>query len=183
MAGLKEMFEYVENLIMPVEYIDIDEPEQTKIQENRTVIKEEEQESRIKVANGEDVVVPTTTAHTYSASVQSEAAPHHITYGGRETRRPKLTVHTTKVPSFDVNVYTPKHFDQAADISNCLKAGKAAMVNFEQVDPENQCRICDFVNGSCYVLDGAVRRISETMVLDVPANVNVNEINAFPLEE
>ena len=49
------------------------------------------------------------------------------------------------------------------------------LVNYDNVDMDMQRRICDFMNGACYVLGGDARRISSNMVLYVPAGVNIGD--------
>lgn len=110
-------------------------------------------------------------------------AQHEASSIRHKNKRPNLTVHTTKIPELDVQVYVPMDFDQVTAIADDLKAGKAAIVNYEHVDAAMQRRICDFINGSCYVIDGEAKRISEAMVLYVPANVNVNEMRAVPVTD
>ncbi len=88
-------------------------------------------------------------------------------------QRPVLTVHTTKVPELKMLVYVPTSFDQAQIIADALKSKKAAVVNYEKIDGEEQRRLCDFINGVCYVMSGEAKRISETMVLYVPDNVEI----------
>ena len=89
--------------------------------------------------------------------------------------RPVLTVHTNKVPELKMTICMPTSFDQANRIANALKNKEAVLVNYEKVSITEQRRLCDFVNGVCYVLDGGVQRISETSVLYVPAQVNIDK--------
>lgn len=89
--------------------------------------------------------------------------------------RPVLTVHTNKVPELKVMVYTPTSFDQANIIANALRNKEAVIVNYEEVDSAEQRRLCDFVNGVCYILDGGVQRISDKIVLYVPVNVDIRK--------
>ena len=77
--------------------------------------------------------------------------------------RPKLTVHAA--PKLKVRIYTPTTFDEVVNIADDLRDKKAVVVNYERVDVDLQRRICDFVNGSCYVQDGGVKRICNTIVL------------------
>ena len=95
-------------------------------------------------------------------------------------QHPQLTVHTTKIPELRVQIYVPENFDQVTDIADNLKAGKAAVVNYERVAAEEQRRICDFVNGACYIVNGCAKRISEQIVLYAPEGVDVAE--AMPAE-
>lgn len=87
--------------------------------------------------------------------------------------RPKLTVH--EAPKLKVRIYTPTTFDEVVNIADDLRDKKAVVVNYERVDVDLQRRLCDFVNGSCYVQDGGVKRICNTIVLYVPEGVNVSE--------
>lgn len=87
--------------------------------------------------------------------------------------RPLLTVHTN--PELKMMVYMPESFDQANIIANALKSKEAVIVNFERVSDKEQRRLCDFLNGVCYILDGGVQRVSEMIVLYVPTNVEINK--------
>ena len=49
------------------------------------------------------------------------------------------------------------------------------LINYEKIEQSEQVRICDFMNGACYVLDGSVKRISAKMVLYVPNGVSIEE--------
>ena len=82
-----------------------------------------------------------------------------------------------------MQIYVPTKFDQVADIADDLKAKHAAIVNYERVDAAEQRRICDFINGVCYVEDGEARRISDTMVLYVPSGVSVAEVSPVGFEK
>ena len=59
------------------------------------------------------------------------------------------------------------------NLLHALKKNEAVIVNYEKVDGDEQRRLCDFINGVCYVLNGAVKRISAEMVLYVPENVDI----------
>lgn len=97
------------------------------------------------------------------------------TYAGHQdkTERPVLTVHTN--PDLKIKVFVPTTFDQANLIANCIKNKEAVVVNYEQVDTKEQRRLCDFLNGVCYVLDGGVQRITNVSVLYVPENVEISK--------
>ena len=90
------------------------------------------------------------------------------------SQRPKLTVHTTKVPELAMEIHVPSNFDQVARIADDLLMSRAAIVNFERVDGPEQRRICDFINGVSYILDCEARRITDAMILYVPSEVDVS---------
>ena len=91
----------------------------------------------------------------------------------QQPTRPNLVVH--EAPKLKVRIYTPTSFDQAAGIADDLRDKRAVVVNYERVETELQRRICDFINGCCYVTDGGVKRVCDTIVLYVPEGVNVSE--------
>lgn len=94
------------------------------------------------------------------------------------TARPRLSVCAAQTGELAVDIYVPTAFAQAARIADDLIAKKAAIVNYERVEGNEQRRLCDFINGVCYILDGEARRISDGMVLYVPTGVNVVTANA-----
>lgn len=87
--------------------------------------------------------------------------------------RPVLTVHTN--PDLKIKVFVPTTFDQANLIADCLKNRESVVVNYEQVEDKEQRRLCDFLNGVCYVLNGGVQRITNVSVLYVPDNVEISK--------
>lgn len=147
-----------------------------------------------------DILMPIEEEETVAAAAVGKDAKEEVVYGGQKvvngdnvaymtpaakttSKRPQLTVHTTKVQDLKVHIYVPTTFDEVTSIADDLKSGRAAVVNYERVDLGEQRRICDFVNGACYVLNGEARRISETMVLYVPAGVEVAEIRPVMVEK
>lgn len=96
--------------------------------------------------------------------------------------RPQLTLHTNQSPlvneknKFAVKIYVPKCFDDAQIIADNLKQGKMAVVNYVDIDLQEQIRICDFLNGSIYVLQGLARRINDTMVIYVPQGIKIEPL-------
>ena len=77
-----------------------------------------------------------------------------------------------------IQIYTPQNFDSVSEIADALKSKRSAIVNYERVELSEQRRICDFLNGVCYVQDGEVRRITATMVLYVPDGVEISEVKS-----
>ena len=92
--------------------------------------------------------------------------------------RPQFTVHTTKTQEMSVKVHSPEKFDHVVFIADDIKDNRSVIVNYEGVGPAEQRRICDFMNGLCYVLDGDAKRISANIVLYVPSGVDVSDAMA-----
>ena len=168
-SSVHKKFDSFVNILMPPDYVE--EQEEETLEETKAEpapkIQETVQHRERKVVNG---------ASVYSR--ESEAAESSYEKAAAQSRRherPRLTVHTTKQPSLRVRVYAPTNFDQVTSIADDLKDGKATVVNYERIEAEEQRRICDFVNGVCYVLDGCAKRISPQIVLYVPQGVDVDE--------
>ena len=149
------MLEKLKHLLMP-EVIEEEEVEEQA---------EEMVETPRKVVNGASIAPPFAQARPVVSSVRPKPA--------MMSEQPHLSVRTTPVEELAVDIYVPTAFAQVARIADNLIAKKAAIVNYERVEGNEQRRICDFVNGVCYILDGEARRISDGMVLYVPAGVNV----------
>ena len=168
-ASVQKKFDSFVNVLMPPDYEE-EVQEEEAVQEEKVQpaarVQETAQQSAQKVVNG---------APVYSEASSAAASPYERAAARTRQERPKLTVHTTKQPNLKVRIYAPSNFDQVTAIADDLKAGKATVVNYERIDAEEQRRICDFVNGVCYVLDGCAKRISEQIVLYVPVGVDVDE--------
>ena len=86
-----------------------------------------------------------------------------------------LTVHTTKVAELKVRIHRPRRYDDVGAAVNQLKQGIAVTVNFDCLNEPERRRVCDFLNGACYVLHGTARVVSSTIILYAPKGVDVTE--------
>ena len=180
----------VTDFLMPVE-----EEEVVKTESAR---KEEQEEERMmsadsyeerKVSNGASISYASAEPPMYPSASELRRPRYTTAVHAPRTRvtvqpeRPKLTVHTTQIPSLNVKIYVPRSFDQVQEIADDLKAGRAVLVNYERVELEEQRRLCDFINGVCYIMNGEVKRVSTAMVLYAPDGVNVYEAEPIPLQD
>jgi cell division inhibitor SepF len=92
---------------------------------------------------------------------------------GPSDRRASLKVHSPT--ALKVFIAAPQSFDDVRVCADCLKSHIAVLINFEDVDNITQQRIDDFLSGVCVVTDGTNQRVSDTVTLYVPANVDVNK--------
>jgi cell division inhibitor SepF len=74
-------------------------------------------------------------------------------------------------------VFEPQSFDDVQSIVNHLKNKRPVILNLEETDKAIARRITDFVGGAVYALDGGVQRVSSSIMLFTPLNVEVS----FPL--
>ncbi len=92
-----------------------------------------------------------------------------------------LTVHTTKVAELKVRIHRPRRYDDVGAAVRQLKQGIAVTVNFDCLNEPERRRVCDFLNGACYVLHGTARMVSSTIILYAPKGVDVTESTAKPV--
>ncbi|MGN0941929.1 MAG: cell division protein SepF [Selenomonadaceae bacterium] len=122
----------------------------------------EQAEENIRVANGGSPYVEADSGYDNAVRAQR--------------MKPRFTVHTNEVGELAVRIHVPTSFDDVRSVADDLIAKRAALVNFERVEGAERCRICDFANGACYVLEGEAKRISDVMILYVPAGVDVSTL-------
>ena len=91
--------------------------------------------------------------------------------------RPNLKL--IKPPEFVMKVYQPADYSQINGIADDILAHKASIVNYEYVHADEQRRICDYINGVCYAVDGNVTQISEKIFLYVPEGISTSDIAAL----
>lgn len=70
-------------------------------------------------------------------------------------------------------VFEPQGFDDVQFIVNHLKSRRPVILNMEALEKSLARRITDFVGGAVYALDGAVQKVSASIMLFTPANVEV----------
>ena len=174
LSKLKGMMQSAFDTILPPIEDDLMDLEEDLVNEESSkpaVQKAKVETASYKVAGGSPVYV----------SRGADTTDHfaHASY----SQRPQLTVHTNKSAVLKVQIYAPQDFDQVTAIADDIKSGKAAVVNYERIDASEQRRICDFVNGVCYVMNGCAKRISEQIVLYVPDGVDVADCMPIALTD
>lgn len=85
-----------------------------------------------------------------------------------------------RVPEYSHNqmkvvIVEPKVYDDAALIADHLKLRKTVIVNLESMTQQSiKKSIFDFMNGAVYVLDGSIQRVSKSIFILAPKNVDVD---------
>ncbi len=169
-----EWLKKVTDFIMPVE-IEEEEIEESQEQVNKS---QSANQAGRRVANGGMV----NNAGSVSYGSMNYTAPSAFP---QIPSKPQLTVHTGKAAQpqlpLMIKLCVPRNFDQVTMVADDIKNKKAVIINYEKVDLAEQRRICDFVNGVCYVTNGDARRISNNIVLYVPDGVDAEEAMAIAL--
>lgn len=93
----------------------------------------------------------------------------------RAKKATHLKVHVQDQSTLRVLVATPERYDDALVYADQLKARAALVINFENVQPSVQRSIIDFLNGVCYVINGNVQRVSDTILVYTPDQVDINK--------
>ena len=158
---MKDTFSSVVNSFMPMMEEEFEE-EIAEMRRETSALRER------RVANGGTVSYDTSS---YGAGT-SASAMHTTSTGDSGTQ---FTVHTTKVAELKVRIHRPRRYDDAAPAVVQLKQGIAIAVNFDCMNEPERRRVCDFLNGACYVLHGSARVISSTIILYAPKGVDVSE--------
>lgn len=74
----------------------------------------------------------------------------------------------------ELRVIKPASFDDARDITDTLLSGRAVVLNLEGMDLELAHRIMDFTFGSCYALNGNLRKVSNFILVITPPGVDIS---------
>ena len=70
-------------------------------------------------------------------------------------------------------VMQPSAYEEAQDICDHLKEKKPVVINLEYADKVTATKLIDFLSGAVYAVDGHIEKVSPTIFLIVPYNVDV----------
>ena len=70
-------------------------------------------------------------------------------------------------------VMQPNSFDDAQDVCDHLKEKKPVVINLEYADKDTARRLIDFFSGAVYGVDGHIEKVSASIFLLVPFNVDI----------
>ena len=162
-----EWLKKITDFIMPVE------PEEEEFESEQVVVKKEEP---VAMVNGSVKYGGMSYTASHVAAPAASVAMSSSTT--QQTAKPQFTVHSGKPAqsgNMMIRLCTPRNFDQVTAVADDIKGKRAVLINYDKVDLEEQRRICDFVNGVCYVTNGDAKRISNNIVLYVPDGVDAEE--------
>lgn len=74
----------------------------------------------------------------------------------------------------ELRVIKPSSFDDARDITDTLLSGRAVVLNLEGMDIDLAHRIMDFTFGSCYAINGNLRKVSNYILVITPPGVDIS---------
>lgn len=91
------------------------------------------------------------------------------------TRSSKVVnIHTNS--QMKVVIAEPKKYDDVTIIADHLRQRRAVIVNLESVeeDPEVKKSIYYFISGAVYILDGSMQKVSKSIFILAPNNVDID---------
>ena len=95
--------------------------------------------------------------------------------GTHARKTANLYVHTYQSTILKVLIVSPAKFDDVRMYADHLKANKIVVVNLTSIDRDMQNSIKDFMNGVCYILNGNVQRIADSVFIYTPINVDIDK--------
>ncbi|MBF0780415.1 MULTISPECIES: cell division protein SepF [unclassified Granulicatella] len=85
-----------------------------------------------------------------------------------------------------INIIEPRVYSEVETIASLLLDKQAALLNLRRVDDTQARRIIDYLAGIAYAIGGDVQKLSESIFLCVPANIEIegmlNEENQSRLD-
>ena len=91
----------------------------------------------------------------------------------KERERGKLVTITNTAKAGKMIIIEPQNFEEVQNIVDHLKNRQTVILNLEETDKVTARRIADFLGGAIYALDGAMQKVSGSIFLFTPANVEV----------
>lgn len=85
-----------------------------------------------------------------------------------------VTMHTNN--QMKVVIVEPKKYDDVTIIADHLRQRRTAIVNLESLedDPKTRQSIYDFICGAVYVLEGNMQKVSKSIIILTPHNVDID---------
>ena len=94
------------------------------------------------------------------------------TSGFEDASKPRVRA-VPRLQSVRPQLVTPTSFNQAQDIADNFKAGKAVAMDLFDADRDLSRRLIDFSSGLCYGLGGNMEKVAASVYLIVPLGVDV----------
>ncbi|MDF0479433.1 cell division protein SepF [Vagococcus sp. PNs007] len=145
-----------ENVRIPQEGVQVQQPQETPVQPNRSARVDE---------TYENVRVDSVKADrpAMAKKTQSEASGENIVK--------------------KVSILEPRTYTESKTIAQCIFRNEIAIVNFHLVDESQARRIVDFLTGAVFALDGDIQRLGGEIFICTPPNTEIDSATAKSLLE
>jgi cell division inhibitor SepF len=97
--------------------------------------------------------------------------PQFINSSSRKQQNKVVNIHQSS--QLKVVIMQPENFEDAQDICDHLKSKKPVVINLEDIEKGDAQRIIDFLSGSIYALEGNIQKVSSSIFLIAPNNVDI----------
>jgi cell division inhibitor SepF len=94
--------------------------------------------------------------------------------GEREKERGKLVTLASSSKAAKMIIIEPNNFEEVQTIVDHLKNRQIVILNLEETEKTTARRIADFLGGAIYALDGSMQKVSGSIFLFTPANIEVS---------
>ena len=113
---------------------------------------------------------------SFKSSMNSNDGPEEEVVKPQRVVRsmPKQPRKITPADSMKVCVIKPESVDDAREITDTLLEGRTVVLNLEGLDFNIAQRVMDFTSGSCYAMNGNLQKISNSIIIVTPANVDIS---------
>lgn len=91
----------------------------------------------------------------------------------KERERGKLVTLANSNKAVKMIIIEPNNFEEVQTIVDNLKNRQTVILNLEDTDKNTARRIADFLGGAIYALDGSMQKVSGSIFLFTPANIEV----------
>ncbi len=181
----------VTDIIMPLENLPEEEVEQTKkVEPQKIESKQAEMQTisempmkRVAAGGGASMVAPNYGSQSFISTSNSGTISmdgvRYTAHADSAVRATKPNLKVVKAPDLAVRIYVPRNADSVMSIAEDVLAQRAVIVNYEYINPEEQRKISDFMDGVRFVVDGTITEISEKILMYVPFGVAAGDIAAF----
>ena len=93
--------------------------------------------------------------------------------GNNPFKKTSKVVNLSDANQLKLVVMQPNSFDDAQDVCDHLKEKKPVVINLEYADKDTARRLIDFLSGAVYGVDGHIEKVSTSIFLLVPYNVDI----------
>lgn len=109
----------------------------------------------------------------YNSNTSATVSNENVKGGYNPFKKNSKVVNLTDPNQFKLVVMQPNSFDDAQDVCDHLKEKKPVVINLEYADKETARRLIDFFSGAVYGVDGHIEKVSGSIFLLVPYNVDI----------
>ncbi len=107
-----------------------------------------------------------------SAEAQPIANDKPSLFSNTKPKNKVVNIHSSM--TFKIEVFEPRTFEEAVEVVECLRAKRPVVINLEEVDAELARKVFDFLSGALCAIDGKAEKISKSIFLMAPNNVQIS---------